>query len=124
MPLTMKKQNCFIKRLLNPLGYSLQTEFVAVWNTEFPTQRACAFGVNDKPIFWIIESKVEYTPRHMAFSANKREHVDQFYKQSLAAGGTNNGEPGARPIYHEHYYGAFVYDPDGNNVEAVCHAPQ
>ena len=60
---------------------------------------------------------------HLAFQATDRDAVDTFHAAGLAAGGTDNGAPGPRPIYHSSYYGAFVLDPDGNNVEAVCHAP-
>ncbi len=60
---------------------------------------------------------------HIAFAAPDRATVDAFHDAALAAGGRDNGEPGPRPIYHEHYYGAFVLDPDGNNIEAVCHLP-
>ena len=60
----------------------------------------------------------------MAFRAESRAAVDAFYTAALAAGGTDNGAPGLRPHYHESYYGAFVLDPDGHNVEAVCHAPE
>jgi catechol 2,3-dioxygenase-like lactoylglutathione lyase family enzyme len=63
------------------------------------------------------------TPIHIAFAAPDRATVDAFYAAALAAGGRDNGAPGPRPIYHEHYYGAFVLDPDGHNVEAVCHKP-
>ena len=60
---------------------------------------------------------------HVAFTAADRKTVDAFHAAALAAGGTDNGGPGVREIYHPHYYGAFVLDPDGNNVEAVCHTP-
>ena len=62
--------------------------------------------------------------RHYAFRVESRAEVDAFYKAAMAAGGRDNGAPGPRPHYHEHYYGAFVLDPDGNNVEAVCHEPE
>ncbi|KUI98833.1 VOC family protein [Vibrio sp. MEBiC08052] len=107
-----------------PLGYGLQMEFVAEWNEAFPQQRMCAFGPQDKPAFWIIETKESFTPRHVAFTAASRQLVDQFYAQAIAHGGQDNGKPGLRPMYHEHYYGAFALDPDGNNVEAVCHDPE
>jgi hypothetical protein len=99
----------------------VQTEFVAEWDTDFPTRRCCAFGENGKPSFWVIETKEVITPRHTAFAAKSRTDVDAFYVQGLANGGADNGEPGLRPMYHEHYYGSFLLDPDGNNVEAVCH---
>jgi catechol 2,3-dioxygenase-like lactoylglutathione lyase family enzyme len=63
-------------------------------------------------------------PVHVAFSSPDRAIVDAFYEAATAAGGKDNGPPGLRPHYHEHYYGAFVHDPDGYNVEAICHAPE
>jgi catechol 2,3-dioxygenase-like lactoylglutathione lyase family enzyme len=77
-----------------------------------------------KPDFWLNESKDVGPGRHYAFTANNRAEVDAFYKAAMAAGGKDNGAPGLRPQYHENYYGAFVFDPDGNNVEAVCHKPE
>lgn len=63
-------------------------------------------------------------PMHIAFVADTRKQVDQFYKEAIAAGGQDNGPPGLRKHYHDNYYGAFVTDLDGNNVEAVCHKPE
>ena len=77
-----------------------------------------------KPDFWLNESGEAGPGRHYAFTAASRADVDAFYAAALAAGGRDNGAPGLRPHYHEHYYGAFVLDPDGNNVEAVCHAAE
>ena len=77
----------------------------------------------DRPTFWIGEDGVQTPPLHVAFTAATRAQVDMFYTSALDAGGTDNGAPGLRPQYHEHYYGAFVRDPDGNNIEMVCHAP-
>jgi hypothetical protein len=114
----------FYTNSLAALGYSIQTEFVAEWNSEFPTQRMCAFGPEGKPAFWVVEVKNKYTPRHVAFSALNREAVKAFYQAAIESGGKDNGEPGLRPMYHEHYFGAFSIDPDGNNVEAVCHTPE
>lgn len=114
----------FYDHALAALGYSVQMEFVAEWNTDFPTQRMCAYGPDGQPNFWIIEVKQPYTPRHLAFCASDRNQVGTFYQVALKGGGVDNGEPGLRPTYHEHYYGAFVLDPDGNNIEAVCHLPE
>lgn len=61
---------------------------------------------------------------HLAFQAKDRAAVDAFHKAALAAGGKDNGAPGLRPDYHPNYYGAFVIDPEGNNIEAVCHLPE
>ena len=78
----------------------------------------------DKPDFWLTESKEAGPGRHTAFAARNRAEVDAFYKAAMAAGGRDNGGPGLRPDYHANYYAAFVLDPDGNNIEAVCHAPE
>jgi catechol 2,3-dioxygenase-like lactoylglutathione lyase family enzyme len=113
----------FYEAALGALGHVLQNESVATWNADWPAQRMCAFGPPRKPVFWVIEVKAPATPRHLAFTAADRTVVDSFHRAALAAGGRDNGAPGLRPQYHRNYYGAFVLDPDGNNVEAVCHAP-
>lgn len=76
-----------------------------------------------KPSFWVGEGEQPTGPMHVAFIAADRTQVDAFHVAALAAGGIDNGAPGVRPHYHPHYYAAFVLDPDGRNVEAVCHAP-
>jgi predicted lactoylglutathione lyase len=76
-----------------------------------------------KPFFWIGTGEKKSGSVHVAFTATSRAQVDAFYKAAMAAGGSDNGPPGIREYYHPNYYGAFVLDPDGNNVEAVCHAP-
>jgi len=113
----------FYQGALAPLGYALQVEMVASWDAEFPTRRICAFGPAGKGAFWIIEVKTAASPRHVAFAAADRAAVAAFHRAALAAGGSDHGAPGLRPHYHASYFGAFVLDPDGNNVEAVCHAP-
>jgi len=80
------------------------------------------FGANGKPFFWIGTGARSRGSVHVAFTAGSRAQVDAFYKAAIAAGGKDNGGPGIRAHYHPNYYGAFVLDPDGNNVEAVCHA--
>ena len=84
-------------------------------------QPACGFGSDDKPYFWISPGPV--ARMHVAFVARSRRDVDSFYKLALAAGGRDNGAPGLRPHYHPNYYAAFILDPDGHNIEAVCHLP-
>jgi catechol 2,3-dioxygenase-like lactoylglutathione lyase family enzyme len=105
----------FYARALAPLGLSLLME---------PVARMGGFGVGGKPWFWITDLRRPTTENvHVAFTAPDRETVDAFHAAALAAGGTDNGPPGVRELYHPTYYGAFVLDPDGNNVEAVCHKP-
>ena len=93
--------------------------------TEEQTGRyaGAGFGAAGKPFFWIGTGEHRSGPTHIAFAASSRAAVDAFYKAALSAGGRDNGAPGIRAHYHPNYYGAFVLDPDGNNVEAVCHAP-
>jgi catechol 2,3-dioxygenase-like lactoylglutathione lyase family enzyme len=109
------KSKLFFQRALAPLGYELVMEFGG---------EAAGLGVGGRPDFWIAKSTGTTSgPAHICFAAESRAVVDAFHKAALAAGGTDNGAPGLRPQYHPTYYGAFVLDPDGNNVEAVCHAP-
>lgn len=82
------------------------------------------YGTQDRPHFWLnkaVETKSATKNVHVAFPAKNREAVRGFYRLALENGGTSEGEPGLRPEYHENYYGAFVLDPEGNNIEAVCH---
>jgi catechol 2,3-dioxygenase-like lactoylglutathione lyase family enzyme len=84
---------------------------------------ACGFGADGKPDFWIGKG-VMGSPVHVAIVAKDRKTVDAFYAAAMKAGGTDNGAPGIRAHYHPNYYGAFVLDPDGHNIEAVCHTPE
>ena len=81
-------------------------------------------GRDGKPSFWIAPGGKTAPHTHVAFVADSRAAVDAFYKAAIAAGGTDNGPPGIRAHYHPDYYGAFVLDPDGHNIEAVCHRPE
>lgn len=81
------------------------------------------FGVDHKPLFWILGDVQVGQGTHIGFTAHTRAQVDAFYAAALAAGATDNGPPGIRR-YHPNYYGAFVLDPDGINIEAVCNAPE
>ena len=108
----MAKAKQFFNQALAPLGYKALMDF----------GEAVGYGEGGKPDFWIGQGKV-MTPTHIAFAASGRAIVDAFYKAAIGAGGRDNGAPGLRPNYHPNYYGAFVFDPDGNNIEAVCHTP-
>jgi catechol 2,3-dioxygenase-like lactoylglutathione lyase family enzyme len=107
----------FYERALAPLGYKLVMRFQPA-----PGMDVAGFGVGGKPDFWLANGRPDRAI-HVAFHADKRSIVTAFHAAAMAAGGVDNGAPGPRPIYHEHYYGAFVKDPDGHNVEAVCHEP-
>jgi catechol 2,3-dioxygenase-like lactoylglutathione lyase family enzyme len=101
---------------LAPLGYALLME---------PVPGFGGFGRDGKPDFWITDRRTPTTQNvHIALAADDRATVDAFHAAALEAGGTDNGAPGVREMYHPGYYGAFVLDPDGNNVEAVCHRPE
>ena len=113
------RSKAFYESALGPLGYTLVMEVTA----EETGQPAAGFGSGGKPDFWIgAEGKLE-KPVHVAIVANARPAVDAFYRAALAAGGKDNGVPGLRAHYHPSYYAAFVLDPDGHNIEAVCHTP-
>jgi hypothetical protein len=85
---------------------------------------AVGFGAGQKPSFRIGQDEPASGPMHVAFVAQGRAAVIAFYEAAIKAGGKDNGAPGLRPEYHDNYYGAFVFDPDGNNAEAVCHMPE
>lgn len=109
----------FYEKTLAPLGIGVMMEVTA----EQTGQDAhCGFGT-DRPEFWIGTGTPLAGSLHVAFTAVDRETVDAFYAVALAAGGRDNGAPGLRPHYHPHYYAAFVLDPDGHNIEVVCHRP-
>lgn len=82
------------------------------------------YGRGEKPFFWILDNRTVGAGTHIAFAVPRRSLVDAFHAAALKAGGTDNGAPGLRSRYHPNYYGAFILDPDGINVEAVCHAPE
>lgn len=113
---SIKISGAFYDAVLAPLGISRAMEF-GNW---------VGYGRNGKPEFWIggqegakLEGKI-----HVAFSAGTRTEVNRFYEAAIAAGGRDNGAPGLRKDYHPDYYAAFVLDPDGHNIEAVCHLPE
>jgi catechol 2,3-dioxygenase-like lactoylglutathione lyase family enzyme len=105
--LTKSKQ--FFVTALAPLGYKVL----------FDLPQAVGMGNEAAPAFWIGKGQPG-AALHIAFPANDRGAVDAFHQAALAAGGRDNGKPGIRAQYHPNYYAAFVYDPDGNNVEVVC----
>ena len=111
----------FYDAVLGSLGYPRIREIVAEGDPSFPNRRMAVYGPGGRHVFWVIEAEAPATPRHVAFEARDRAAVDAFHAAGVAAGATDNGPPGERPIYHPGYYGAFLHDPDGNNVEAVIH---
>lgn len=103
----------FYEKALAPLGYEKLREF----------PEAVGFGEQGKPDFWVAKRGKPGTS-HVAIASPDRASVDAFHAAALAAGGRDNGAPGLRQQYHATYYGAYVLDPEGNNVEAVCHRPE
>jgi catechol 2,3-dioxygenase-like lactoylglutathione lyase family enzyme len=110
----------FYQKALAPLGITLIYE---VTPEQSGSGSFLAFGEDERPYFWLGTSESPSRHLHVAFLAKSRKMVDEFHKTALEAGGKDNGAPGLRPQYHAQYYGAFVLDPDGNNIEAVCHGP-
>ena len=107
------KSKAFYVAALGTLGVKLLSEF------EFGGKHYAGFGV-DHPSFWIDDAAPARAGTHVAFNAASRAAVGAFYSAGLSAGGRDNGPPGIRAHYSENYYAAFVHDPDGHNIEAVC----
>jgi catechol 2,3-dioxygenase-like lactoylglutathione lyase family enzyme len=111
----IERSKAFYDRALGALGISR----LYAGGADF-----AGYGVRPKAFFWIGTRSTPQTGAHVAFTASDRATVDRFYDDAIKAGGRDNGRPGMRPHYHANYYGAFVLDPDGHNIEAVCHTPQ
>jgi len=111
-----EKSLAFYKEALGALGIKCLMEF------EHEGTRHASFGAGEHGFFWVSSGNRTRGEMHIAFTANSRAEVEAFYSVALSVGGSDNGRPGLRPHYHANYYGAFVFDPDGHNVEAVCHA--
>ena len=104
----------FFLKALEPLGVGIVME----------GEHGLGIETKDKPSLWLFHTSDKPLPMHIAFTAETRQQVADFYRAALAAGGKDNGAPGIRAHYHPNYYGAFVIGPDGHNVEAVCHRPE
>jgi catechol 2,3-dioxygenase-like lactoylglutathione lyase family enzyme len=116
-----ERAKAFYQAALKPLGLGAIMDVTA---EETGGDAHAGFGENDKAYFWVGTGARPRGGTHVAFTAKTRAEVEAFYRAALAAGGRDNGAPGLRPYYHPNYYGAFVFDPDGNNIEAVCHRPE
>jgi catechol 2,3-dioxygenase-like lactoylglutathione lyase family enzyme len=112
----------FYIKALAPLGIALVMETPAEINESGAA--ACGFGRDGKPEFWLGAEGKTSPSMHVAFLSPDREGVNRFYWAAMEAGGKDNGAPGLRPHYHANYYAAFIHDPDGHNIEAVCHQPE
>jgi catechol 2,3-dioxygenase-like lactoylglutathione lyase family enzyme len=111
----------FYAAALAPLGIAIRMEFPAGVTGNFDV---VGLGPEGRPFFWLANGGKTTPHIHLAFRAENRAQVDAFYKAAMAAGGKDNGPPGLRTMYHPTYYGAFVLDPEGHNIEAVCHKPE
>jgi len=114
----IKRSKAFYDAALKPLGIGLVMEV-----TEEMTggHAHAGYGSDGRPYFWLGNGDGQLRGKlHVAFSAPNRATVDAFYAAAIGAGGADNGAPGLRPLYHDTYYAAFVLDPDGHNIEAVC----
>jgi catechol 2,3-dioxygenase-like lactoylglutathione lyase family enzyme len=116
----LQKSRHFYLVALAPLSIGIVME---VTQEQTGKYAGTGFGKSNKPTFWIGTGDHLSGPMHVAFIASTRAEVDAFHKAALSVGGRDNGVPGVRAHYHPNYYGAFVLDPDGNNIEAVCHGP-
>ncbi len=110
----LMRSRAFYVQALVPLGFSE----IGPWRED---GEEIEFGLEEAADFAISTAYTTGAPVHVAFAADRREQVDAFHKAALAAGGRDNGAPALRPEYSEGYYGAFVRDPDGHNIETVCH---
>jgi len=109
----------FYTAALAPLGSKVHCAF----NDDNGEEVCCGFG-GEQPKFWIYKTHKPNVLTHVAFACDKRADVDAFHAAAIKAGAKDNGAPGLREHYHPSYYGAFVIDGDGHNIEAVCHCPQ
>lgn len=110
----------FYEKVLAPVG--IKRFFDMPSSRTDSGERIIGFGCEaDRPIFWIVDNQQVGTHTHLAFQASTRDQVDEFYRIAIELGAQNNGEPGLR-FYHSHYYGAFVIDLNGINLEVVCHS--
>ncbi len=110
----------FYQTTLAAIGYELLHEFPAAVTG---SADVAGFGEDGNPDFWLTSGTPNLPPLHIAFRVKSRAMVDAFHQAALATGAKDNGAPGLRPHYHPNYYGAFVHDADGHNIEAVCHDP-
>jgi len=116
----LARSRAFYVAALAPLGFGVVMD---ITREQTGGYAGTGFGPPGRPQLWIGNGPGLGGSTHIAFTASSRAAVDAFYKAAMAAGGRDNGAPGLRPHYHANYYGAFVFDPDGHNIEAVCHAP-
>ena len=118
-----ERSKAFYLAALKPLGYETVMELTREQIPSLPVDKTIGIGVGGKPDLWLRPTSDGVVPTHIALRTNDRAVVDAFHAAALAAGAQDNGGPGVRPHYHPHYYGAFVLDPDGYNLEVVCHDP-
>lgn len=117
----LARAKAFFTQALAPLGLGLINEFTA---EQSGSVAFAGFGLGRKGTLWLAESGQQTPATHICFRATSRAEVRAFHAAGLAAGGTDHGAPGIREMYHPAYYAAFVLDPEGHNIEAVCFEPE
>lgn len=118
-----ERSKAFYIAALAPLGYEVVMELTREMIPQLPVDATIGLGIGGKPTVWLRGAEGAVTPTHIALSAKDRATVEAFHAAALEAGAKDHGGPGLRAHYHPDYYGAFVLDPDGYNLEAVCHDP-
>jgi catechol 2,3-dioxygenase-like lactoylglutathione lyase family enzyme len=113
----IERSKRFYSAALKPLGYQMIREYGI---TPMRPAASAGFGEPPRADLWIYQGEPSPAASHIAFQVSRRAWVDAFYEAAIAAGGIDHGKPGLRPQYNANYYGAFVLDPDGYNIEAVC----
>ena len=113
----IERSKKFYLAALRPIGYQMLLEYGV---TATRPAASAGFGAPPRADLWLYQGTPGHVTTHIAFQVDRRRLVDEFYAAALAAGGRDNGKPGLRPQYSANYYGAFVLDPDGYNIEALC----
>lgn len=122
VPVTSRRAKDLYLAALAPLGWKVRMEFTRAQIPDLPSEWFAGLGPQARPVLWLREDKGAISPIHVAIAAASRADVDAFHAAALKAGLKDHGAPGLRPHYHPSYYGAFVLDDDGHNLEVVCHA--
>jgi catechol 2,3-dioxygenase-like lactoylglutathione lyase family enzyme len=124
VPVTTRASQDLYLAALQPLGWKVHMVLTREQIPDLVTAWTAGLGPQSRPVLWLRQESAPVTAIHVAISATTRAQVDAFHRAALQAGLRDHGAPGLRPHYHPNYYGAFVVDPDGHNLEVVCHAAE